>query len=411
MKSQTARVPGASEVGFTTCFTTHPRGHFSDLLALYQAKHYAGKVTFLNEVEARRAGWAGSLIVVGRKGAFDEHDEASPTECEATLMAKAIGIAERPELQSLLRYAYAVDVERQGKDVLQIGNVVELLYDEFPEAQWYRVQQWTDVFIEAHIAGELDRRLPEVTSSDVVGLIQQAWKNVEGEFSEIEKRATRSFLSGISAHLEQPFGIAMCVATIWRHWKRLGIRHTPLRWAGDAIRAELVKQRMFFASAAEFAHSFIAEVMVSGKQAFVLGAETANHRLQSFAFSSYGEKAFGNVVAAVVRRPNGQMLVCRKPRGQMVELWSAVAQIRAHEQEVRGLPVSSWNELIAPRGPKGAECWFFQKRAQRLMNGSLTAPEDEPTQQSLKDVWDRLVWGVGDGFRGFRKEFFSSVVG
>lgn len=405
MKSTTVLVPDASEVAFTT----HPRGHFSDLEALYLAKRYGKKVTFLNPAEARRAGWTGKLVMIGRNGDFDEHGESRPKDCEATLMAKELGIAERPELKALLAYAYAVDVERQGKGTLQIGNVVELLYDSIPEPQWYRVQQWADVFFDAYLDSQFNRVSLEVKTQEVVDLIWQAWRNVEKDFTDIEKQATLKFLGGIRSRLGQPFGLPMCVALIWRHWKRTGIKKTPLRWAEDAIRAELVKQKMFFGSAAEFAHSFMAEITVSGKQAFVLGAETDNIRIQSYAFSAYGEQAFGNVVAVAVKRSNGQTLVCRKPRGQMVELWSAVAQIRAHEQELRGVPLSSWSELIAQRGPKGAECWFFQQGAQRLMNGSLTAPEDEPTKQPLKEIWDRLVWGIADEFGEFRREFAASV--
>lgn len=409
MKGLSARVPGTPE----TCFTTHPRGHWSDLVALHLVARYGRQPVFLNRAEARRAGWTGQLIEIGRNGDFDEQDDPSQQECEAMLVAKHFGVIENPELQRILSYTLAVDTEGKAKGILKIGRVVELLYDVFPESQWHRVWEWVGVFLDAYLDDWLDARPAfAVKADEVIGLIRQAWHRVEGEFSDLEKAETAKHLARYNPRMEfEPFGLPMCVAVIWRRWKKLGIKNTPLRWAEDAIRAELVKQRMFFASAAEFAHSFMAEVAVSGKQAFVLGAETDNHRIQSFAFSSYGEKEFGNVVAVAVRRSNGQVLVCRKPRGAMVELWSAVAQIRAREQEVRDFPVSPWRELIAPRGPAGAECWFFQQEAQRLMNGALTIPDEEPTRQTLKEVWDRLVWGVADEFLGYRRQFAVSVGG
>ena len=399
------RVPGTHQK--EAAYITHPRGHWSDLLALYLLKRYGKRQVFLNEAEARRAGWTGPIDVIGR-GTFDEHDDPTLIDVEATLAAKQLGIAENYELQRLLAYTLSVDREGQSKGVLRIGRIVELLYDAMPESQWHRVLTWVEVFIEAYLDEWLDRTPPaSLKSEEVIDLIWQAYHNVEGEFSDLEKTELAEILAAYHPAMEfEPFRLPMCVAVIWRRWRKIGIRKSPLTWVEDALRAELVKQRLFFASPPEFENGFISEMTVSDKPAVVLGCTTENRYVHSFAFSRYGEEHFGNVVAAVVRRPNGHTMVCRKPRGEMVELWSVVAQVRAHEQEIRGLPVSTWNELLTPRGPVGAGCWFFQQKAQRLMNGALTALDIEPTQQSLEDVWHRLAWGIADDQLGYRRQFY-----
>lgn len=389
-----------------TAYVSHVRGHWSDYVALLQLKHYGRKPVFPTEADARRAGWRGKIATIGRD-VFDEHDQPARTECEATLVASALGIRNRFELQTLLQFALEADTEGRNKGLLSIARVVELMHD-VPDMTAHQVFRWAETFFNAYIHDLVDRTpIKAVAMDEVIKLIWQAYQEVEGEFSDEEKRNLATLIGAYTPNMRfDLFRLPWCSQIIWRRRRTTGITATPLAWVKEGLRAELVRQRLFLASAGELEKGFITDTTIGDKPARIFGCETDNPCLQIYAFSKEAERHLGYVAACVIRRSNEQTLVCRNPRGGM-ELWSAVAQIRAHEQELRGVPVSGWPDLIGQRGPEGARCWFFQVNAQRLMNGALTAPEVEPTRQSLEEVWSRVAWGLADEFRGYRQAFFT----
>lgn len=402
MKVDNDRVPGDLEVAVTT----HIRGHLSDLLALNLFQRYGnGKYRiFVDPLEAKRKGWSGPLITIGR-GEFDEHDNPEAEECEATLVAKQLGIADRPELRPILDYTLMVDRHGQGKGILKFGRTVELLYDVFRPEEWREVYKFAALLIEAEIEERLNPSPAVILPAPVVNFVREVYAIAREDFAEEVRCELDKIVAGFDPRAEfDRFGLPWCVSLLWRH-----LRRKPMWWAVNALRAELMHQKLFLAAEQELDRAIVAEVNISDNKALLVSVPSDNRYVHSFCFSKYGERYFGSdaVAAVAVQKPSGQTQIFRRSREAILEFWSVVAQLRTCEQEKAGGPAASWSELISQRGPEGvARRWFFQHASQKILNGSLTAPEVEPTRLTLDEIHACLVAGLDDENLGYRRWFY-----
>lgn len=382
------RVPGRTNV----TVLLHERPHLSDLLARYLIHHYDVEGKLTGEVPIGRGG-----------GPFDEHRDPALQECEATLVAKFLGVRELPELERLLDYTLKVDRYGQGKGALMFGRLVELMWDVHPNEPW-RAEQWAEVMIEAEIERARGNQV-EVSPEHALNLVRIAFHSVKRGFTDEETATLREVLTferprGYQGRWDpfKSFSLPYCAAVLWMRFQRIPGKPSVLPWLADALRAELVKQREFLASAADLERSLMADIVVLGKTVKVFTVTTDNARFHSWAFHTYP-----SAVVVAVRRSNGNVQILRNPRPVIpVELWSVVAQLRAIEQERRGKPVSSWDELTRQQGPPGAEHLFFHHATQSAFVGSLTAPVAEPLAATDEEVQRCLVAGLSDSNEEYR---------
>ncbi len=374
----------------------HERPHLSDLLARYLIHHY--------DVDGKLTG----DVPIGRGGGpFDEHSDPAMQECEATLVAKFLGVRELPELKRLLDYTLDVDRFGRGKSVLKFGRLVELMWDVHPREPW-RAEQWAEVMIEAEIERARGSQI-EISGEYALNLVRSAFDAIKEEFTAEETAALRGVLTFERPKQYQskwdpfePFGLPYCAAVLWMRFQRLPQKPSVIPWLSDALRAELVKQREFLASAAELSKALVADILVSEKAAKIITVTTDNTRFHSWVFDR-----FPNAVVVAARRSNGNFQIFRNPRAIIaVELWSVVAQLRVIEQERRGLPVSAWDELIRQQGPDGASHLFFHHATQSAFVGTLTAPTTEPLLAKDEEVQRCLVVGLTDDNIEYRRWFY-----
>lgn len=374
----------------------HERPHLSDLLARYLIHHY--------DVDGKLTG----VVPIGRGGGpFDEHADPTMPECEATLVAKFLGIRELPELKRLLDYTLEVDRFGRGKSVLKFGRLIELMWDVYPQEPW-RAEQWAEVMIEAEIERARGNQV-EISGEYALNLVRSAFHAVEQEFTEKETAALRKVLTferpqGYQGKWDpfKPFGLPYCTAVLWMRFQRLPGKPSVIPWISDALRAELVKQREFLASAAELSKALVADIVVSEKTVKVITVTTDNARFHSWAFDR-----FPNAVVVAVRRSNGNLQILRNPRPIVaVEIWSVVAQLRGIEQERRGQSISDWDGLIRQQGPSGAEHIFFHHATQCAFVGARTAPTDVPLAATDEEVQRCLIAGLSDDNAEYRIWFY-----
>ncbi len=396
-------VPGKSQQSTGIEVPLHRRAHLSDILAKYLLQKYGRERYGRPAVNSRR------VVLVGR-GGYDEHDPEfmpNPTaqECEATLVARDLGIRDLPELQPILDYTLKVDHFGQGKAVLKFGRLVELMYDVYPDEPW-RVERWAEVLIQASI--EARRENVDALQPDLVvyPLIRRAHAEVSREFEPPVREKLEEILATLAVTVAvQPFGLPFSVGLLW--WK---FRNLPdaeqsasvVAWIADALRAELTRQREFLAAQQDYEKGRDFSMTVSGEEIVGIGVLSDNRLIHSYLFHEIDW-----IAVAAVRRSNGNVQIFRKPRAKVnLELWSVAVQTRAREQVKVGEPVSSWPELVSQRGPQGAaQRWFFHHATQNLYNGSLTA-EAEPTALTDEEIRECIVRGLDDEYLPFRRQFY-----
>ncbi|MBZ9569620.1 hypothetical protein KJA16_01720 [Patescibacteria group bacterium] len=107
---------------------THENPHFDEEFARWLIENFGTK-EFLERYAPER------VIQLGiGYGPFDEHpredEQQRRNECAATLVAKALGIYERPELKRLL--GFALNRDRNGPQLLDLVHITNLWRRKFP---------------------------------------------------------------------------------------------------------------------------------------------------------------------------------------------------------------------------------------------------------------------------------------
>ncbi len=395
----------------------HPRAHPSDILAKLIVRWYGG------DKYGSGVFPAGPRVVMVGRGGYDEHDpenlpDPKRRECEATLVAIDLGVRDLPELQLILNYIRGADLDGAGKGFLKFARAVELLYDVYPNEPW-RVERFAEVLIEAAIEvgrasqqGEPPKSVPpEVVSY----FIKKAYGKVEPEFRLAVRLRFENRIRGWfePSRLDfKPFGLPHCIVLLWQKFRESPVgERSVVEWVADAFRAELVKQRNFLAARREIDKLEVEELgevalNVRGKGVIAHSVYSDSRSAHSYLLShDYGKT--GEIAIAVVRRSSGNVQIFRRRHGALVnvKLTYVAALLRAREQEKRGYPISTWDELIAARGPRGAECWFYRAGPEWILNGALTVPDVEPTMLTDEEILDCIARGLDDDFAEFRQKF------
>ena len=108
---------------------SHFNRHFDELLAGWLIIKF-GDIGFIEKYAEDE------IITLGTgEGIFDEHPKVNElqrqNECSATLVAKALGIRERPELKRLLDFA--LNRDRHGPQLLDLVYITNLWRQKFPD--------------------------------------------------------------------------------------------------------------------------------------------------------------------------------------------------------------------------------------------------------------------------------------
>ncbi len=129
---------------------THERPHLDEIVAIFLVRQFMANlpVQFLPNGNQGME-FAPEVMPIGIGGGmFDEHpgeDGRKEEECAATLVAKWLGISERPELKRLLEYTKKDDLRGANGDILSISTRTKTMYGRKDQTE---VVEWALVAIE-----------------------------------------------------------------------------------------------------------------------------------------------------------------------------------------------------------------------------------------------------------------------
>ena len=406
----------------------HDNPHLSDLLAQYLRRHRGPAYLLADEVGPDGA------VHFGRGGPYDEHSNREHLlgskngrpECEATLVANRF-CPDLPELQPLLEHVRPVDTRGEQKAVLRLGSIVERLWDVFTEG-WQFVH-WAELIFQASILYErgVTKQGGPVGAAFIVGCIEEAWSRAKHGFPyPIPPKLTTYVQSlrqeGTATSFDQlkPFSLPYCAVILWRYFRLRAEKLRPfgilsvvnprewlISWLEDAFLGELVYQQRFFEAQPDADRAIFGKVTCRGKEVLVAVVISDQTRVHSVITERHPE-----VVLTIVRRSSGHIQCFRRRSYQPVRIKGRMrflaALIRAREQEKRGVPVSSWDELTAVQGPLGAEQWFFDGRTGDIYCGTRTAPRVRASRLFNQELCEFTVTALEDSWESVLDSFVAA---
>ena len=317
--------------------------------------------------------WGGSLDEHRREEETDEAYEArkKEQECAASLAAKMLGLDQRPELQSLLRFARRVD-NTATADPHDISSVIKRLHDN-RDTPPGKVRRWVnDQAKLARINVILSR---QITLAEVFLWVEQGIyaKCLEGpsdpEVDDFRIERIATLLSQMTP--EQSENNAF----------------SPERWLEIGTDALELDQLLFETVTAGEYTAYKTLIPFQGqdrqgkpiemKIAVVTSDDVRIHRYARFT---------DRVAVTIQRRMNGSVVI-QSTKGLRLNMRNVARALKVTEAELRGVEPPRWDKA-------GKELlhsvWHFFAVGGALFNGSKTAPDMDPTRIKLGDI-ARLV--------------------
>jgi hypothetical protein len=167
-------------------------------------------------------------------------------------------------------------------------------------------------------------------------------------------------------------------------------------------------QKSFHSNGVDFQKAQKVELVSGdGRKIKVVFAKTDNTDFSAYARFEFGDcqdvivqmNNTGNV-QIFTRRPNPK----KEPGRRSVNLDDLARILRLAEQQLSGEPVSTdWTLLSSEVGPEGT-IWYYQKKAECLLNGSTTAPNIPPTKIPFEQFPKLVQIALTDIFPADRTE-------
>ncbi len=338
---------------------THKRADFDEVLAIFllhqlveAEEHFPGANTagigFWNAGRKTIDGqyatdeWVrkAKLLPIGCGGGeFDEHPvhgrERVTGECAATLVAKKLGVRDRPNLRTLLTFA-----ER-------VNNTATASPDDISN------------FIKLHHAnGKLD----------VQEIFDWAHEGIAAKYYEAEP--------------SDDFTVQF-IAELMR--QQDGSSERGDAWLEVAVGAKALDQHLFEAVTAKEYHEKKILVPFRG-----LGKGGKVRDMQIMAICSddprihrYARSPFGDRPAVTIQMRSTGNVVIMSNKYDGINLRDVSSAIQVEEAILRGERIPNWEEL---RQELQHGVWYYFVPGQAVFNGSLTSPETPATRQGLERI-------------------------
>lgn len=150
-----------------------------------------------------------------------------------------------------------------------------------------------------------------------------------------------------------------------------------LNWTMQAIEAYIYGQQQFFACEEEFAK---AGKIIEGGPIRIAIVESNNPQMNKWI-----RWKFNSPEVIVQRQKSGQTIILTTPK-RLLEMKDLARIVRMKELQKRKMLVPPWQVLEVRGRSNDCPWWYFYEEGGQLLNGSLTAPEVEPTRLSLSEV-------------------------
>ncbi len=339
--------------------TTHKKVDFDEVLAIFmlhqlkEAEVYfpgantagvgfwnAGRKTidgcYATDEWVRKA----KLLPIGCGGGeFDEHPVPGrpriENECAASLVAKKLGVADRPNLQKLLNFA------------VRVNNTATATPDDISN------------FIKLHHAnGKLN--VQEIFDWAHEGIAAKYYEAVPSDDFTVQH-----------------------IAELIRQ-QNPGDREQGDHWLKVAVKAKALDQHLFeTVTAQEYKKGVLVPFRGIGK-----GGKVRDMRIYAVVSDDprihrYARSPFGDRPAVTVQMRSTGNVVILSNKYDNINLRDVSSAIQVEEAILRDERIPSWEEL---RQELQHGVWYYFVPGQAVFNGSLTSPETPPTKQDLERI-------------------------
>ena len=441
-------------------FATHFGPHLSDLFALYLLSRFGPhdergfKVAFIKDrskfhdkgVVMETMGNENVVFIGMGGGKYDEHAKGM-IDCEATLVAKDLGIlrdipynekidphdkhvfsvshdgqrkffySEEEKLTTL--FAAVLRDDLGGSQSFGLGTLIKISHNAHPQMPAVAMQWAFDFFdVVLDIGPILKEMRAGAMMNAATAIASSVCAEAElGGFSCISRKRITEWLSKyLTGEAQwQPYNLVDCVAIL------MTAKHDFAQWLGEVVRSELEEQEHFHQkSSIEATKSRFHDVEIlireNGSERTeartVAVIESDDPHVHKYLLSA----EFGYHAAAVVKKDSsGRVMIFpgtyfreKKYIPLSFLMPGITAMIRAKECKARGMNVPRWPVLLSEGGPDKEKTWHFQPASGILMNGSLTA-EVAPTVLPLVEIVDAVLIGMDNVRMGERMDKFESL--
>ncbi len=314
----------------------------------------------------------GSLLDEHRKEEeTDEEYEARKQhqECAASLTAKMLGVDNRPELQSILRFARRVD-NTATADPRDISSVIKRLHDN-RDTPPGKVKRWvTDQTKLARINAILGRR---ITLAEVFLWVEQGIyakcledpNDPQVDDFRIERIAELMSLMSLEESENNTF--------------------SPERWLEIGTDALELDQLLFETVTASEYERYKTLIPFQGQDRQGKPVEMKIALVPSDDVRIHRYARFTDRVAVTIQRRNNGSVVIQSSKKLRLNMRNVARALKVTEAELRGVEPPRWDKA-------GKELlhgvWHFFAVGGALFNGSKTAPDMDPTQIPLWRIAD-----------------------
>lgn len=313
-------------------------------------------------------------------GKFDHHPpQKFPGECAATLVAKKIEIDKDPALQEILEYTVKNDLQgiRSLLDFADFTRCINQQYPEDPERTLKIGFEILDALYD-YFQSEIQETQQD---RDRTATFVNNWLKDKDE--QVAQQIVR-FVKGISNGNRKPLNLTVIfTALLKKDPERAEILGRQL------VEAKYFSQQIFFNGKKELKDKGTVITVVRDRK-IMLNVVTIQSDNPQIAGLARHEKNGFNAALVIQQNSNGRTLIFTNNRFSTAnDLTNITAMIRLEEQLCKSsdYPTLSFERLTQPGHTSN---WYYQKEDNpgggKLLNGSLTSPDIEPTVIPLERI-------------------------
>ncbi|MBI4122118.1 MAG: hypothetical protein HY461_02195 [Parcubacteria group bacterium] len=349
----------------------------------------------------------GYLCIGVGGGELDEHEwndrPRQKGECATTLVTKKLGLQDKPELRELVRFVRANDTKGVGGP-FTLNNLLTSMHRwQSPEdtGWWINACYWAIITAAEESAAALFLPIGEQAFEkwhrNRFGV--NHWQEVKA-LSQLYAHFERGGTGGFSFELSSLLGMVAKYfeerEADFERWANL-VFHSLYQDGLEFVEAEAIAKRELYVEKVPLG---------DGTFCVVAAFDHTNEALRKIAIM----KSYGICAGIVIQRnpeTGSVQIYSKRDRVRASEFEDVARVVRAWERAKRGNHQEVLFENLVAEGHDvpGAECWYYFRTGQMLLNGSRGAPEVEPTALIKQELLQAVRFGLNS--QAFYPDFAS----
>ncbi|MEX0930434.1 MAG: hypothetical protein WDZ79_02005 [Candidatus Paceibacterota bacterium] len=330
----------------------------------------------------------GTLFIGTGGGWADDHREGED-RCCCEIIAEVLGVADRPELQAVLKRVSQVD-RNGGDDPLGLGNIIKALnsytYRGKPANSDEEILDCASMALVAHITWEqYGSQLPKDEDRQEFASLVRTW--LEGRAEEYKETASKQILKHVS-DVEQKNSVQeLTLFPLWYVLRAVEGEEFAENWLEMVLAAKYDEQRRLGEAISVAPRDVtIREVEQVGgaiRVGFIRSDNDQMHKALFFLKQL-------DLALIVLFRSSGHVQIMRNQRKGSVSnnTMREIARVLRVMEQVKGgnIRVSDFQTLESCNFVNGIERWHLHDSFNFLLNGALSAPDVPPTLLSEGEI-------------------------